>query len=148
MKRCCYVFLLMLLSSSAYAGESYSFVVAGHRIHLEAPRGCNSTSCVSVSISGIYETRRKRDRDDDAALQAAPARPPAPAQESVSIRPVALPAAKPSTVPVFSAPPAAAVKPVVCPTPDPSAPRPAAVQPPVATPVAPLVAPAQDSPPK
>jgi Uncharacterized protein conserved in bacteria (DUF2147) len=137
MKRCCYLLMLMLLSSSAYAGESYSFVVAGHRIHLEAPRGCNSTSCVSVSIPGIYETRRKRDRDDDAALQAAPARPPAPAPEPVSIRPVAPPAAKPSTVPVFSAPPAAAVKPVVCPTPDTPAPRPAAVQPP-----------AQDSPPK
>ena len=36
MKRCCYLLMLMLLSSSAYAGESYSFVVAGHRIHLEA----------------------------------------------------------------------------------------------------------------
>jgi Uncharacterized protein conserved in bacteria (DUF2147) len=149
MKRCC-VFLLMLLSSSAYAGESYSFVVAGHRIHLEAPRGCNSTSCVSVSIPGIYETRRKRDRDDDAAPQAAPAKPPAPAPEPVSIRPSVPPAGTASTVAVLSAPPAAAVKPVVCPTPDTSAPRPAAVQPPVAAPVAPAAAtpPAQDSPPK
>jgi hypothetical protein len=107
--------MLMLLSSSAYAGESYSFVVAGHRIHLEAPRGCNSTSCVSVSIPGIYETRRKRDRDDDAVPQAAPAKPPAPAPEPVSIRPSAPPAGKASTVPVVSAPPVAAVKPVAPP---------------------------------
>jgi len=153
MKRCCYLLMLMLLSSSAYAGESYSFVVAGHRIHLEAPRGCNSASCVSVSIPGIYETRRKRDRDDDAAPQAAPAKPPAPAPEPVSIRPSVPPVSMPSTVPVVSAPPLA-VKPVACQTPDAAAPRPAAVQPPVATPVAPPVAPAaatppaQDSPPK
>jgi hypothetical protein len=143
MKRCCYLLMLMLLSSSAYAGESYSFVVAGHRIHLEAPRGCNSTSCVSVSIPGIYETRRKRDRDDDGVPQAAPA----PAPEPVSIRPGAPPAGKPSTVPVVSAPPPAAVKPVACPTPDTSAPRPAAVQAPVAAPVAPPVAPAAATPP-
>jgi hypothetical protein len=155
MKRCCYLLMLMLLSSSAYAGESYSFVVAGHRIHLEAPRGCNSTSCVSVSIPGIYETRRKRDRDDDAAPQAAPAKPPAPAPEPVSIRPSVPPASKASTVPVVSAPPPPlAVKPVACPTPDAAAPRPAAVQASVAVPVAPPVAPtaatppAQDSPPK
>jgi hypothetical protein len=147
MKRCCYLLMLMLLGSSAYAGESYSFVVAGHRIHLEAPRGCNSTSCVSVSIPGIYETRRKRDRDDDAAPQAAPATPPAPAPEPVSIRPGAPPAAKASTVAAVSAPPAPAVKPVACPTPDTAPPRPAAVQPPVAPPVA-ATPPAPDATPK
>ena len=148
MKRCCYLLMLMLLSSSAYAGESFSFVVAGHRIHLEAPRGCNSTSCVSVSIPGIYETRRKRDRDDDAAApQIVTAKPPAPAPEPVSIRPVVPPVAKASTEPVVSAPPLPSVKPVSCPTPDTAAPRPAAVQPPVAPPVAPTAAtpPAQDA---
>src|ERR1019366_8712065 len=104
MKRCCYLLMLMLLSSSAYAGESFSFVVAGHRIHLEAPRGCNSASCVSVSIPGIYETRGKRDRDDDADAtpQIVPAKPPAPAPEPVSIRPSVPPAAKASTVQVVS----------------------------------------------
>ena len=148
MKRCCYLLMLMLLSSSAYAGESFSFVVAGHRIHLEAPRGCNSASCVSVSIPGIYETRRKRDRDDDAVPQAAPAKLPAP--EPVSIRPSVPPAGKASIVPAASALPPPAVKPVACPTPDTAPPRPAAVQPSVAPPVAPTAAtpPAQDAPPK
>jgi uncharacterized protein (DUF2147 family) len=145
MKRCCYLLTLMLLSSSAYAGESFSFVVAGHRIHLEAPRGCNSTSCVSVSIPGIYQTRRRREREDDAVPQAAPANPPAPAPEPVSIRPGAPPAGKASTVLVVSAPPPATVKPVACPTPDTSAPRPA--QPSVAPPVA-ATPPAQDAIPK
>jgi uncharacterized protein (DUF2147 family) len=144
MKRCCYLLMLMLLSSSAYAGESFSFVVAGHRIHLEAPRGCNSTSCVSVSIPGIYETRHKRDRDDDAAApQIVTAKPPAPAPEPVSIRPVVQPAAKASFEPVVSAPPLPSVKPVSCPTPDTAAPRPAAVQPPVAPTAA--TPPAQDA---
>ena len=60
----CFV-ALMLLGSPALAGESVSFVVGGHRIYIEAPRHCRSTSCVSVSIPGIYESRRGRGRFDD-----------------------------------------------------------------------------------
>ena len=65
MKRFLYLVVLMALSSSAQAGNSLSFVVAGHRIAIEAPRDCNSPSCVSVSIPGIYETGGGQDRDDD-----------------------------------------------------------------------------------
>ena len=57
MKRFLCLAVLMALSSSAQAGDSFSFVVAGHR----APRDCNSPSCVSVSIPGIYETGGGRD---------------------------------------------------------------------------------------
>ena len=86
MRRFCALAVLMVMSSSAYAGESFSFSIGGHRIHIEAPRHCRSASCVSVSIPGVYETRR-RDRDDgrDDAVDAAPAKPlvaasaPAPA---------------------------------------------------------------------
>jgi hypothetical protein len=107
MKRFCYLTVLMVLSSSAYAGNSFSFVVGGHRIRIDAPRYCNSPSCVSVSIPGIYQTRRARDRDDDidAAPNAAPAKPAAPAPEPVSLRPAVPPASKPSIEPVVSAPP-------------------------------------------
>ena len=75
MKRFCALAVLMVLSSSAYAGESFSFSVGGHRIHIEAPRHCRSPSCVAVSIPGVYETRRSRDRYDDRddAADAAPA---------------------------------------------------------------------------
>jgi hypothetical protein len=38
MQRFCYFVVLMVLSSSAYAAEQVSFVVAGHRICVEAPR--------------------------------------------------------------------------------------------------------------
>lgn len=65
MKRLCFLAVLMVLSSSAHAGNSFSFVVGGHRIRIEAPRHCNSPSCVSVSIPGIYQARRGRDRFDE-----------------------------------------------------------------------------------
>jgi hypothetical protein len=42
MKRHCLVAVLMLLSSPADAGNSISFVVGGHRIHIEASRYCRS----------------------------------------------------------------------------------------------------------
>ena len=64
MKRFCAVAVLMLLGSPAHAGESFSFVIGGHRIHIERPRHCNSASCVSVSIPGGYEKRGRRDRYD------------------------------------------------------------------------------------
>ena len=101
MKRFGYLVALMALSSSAHAGESFSFVVAGHRIRVESSSHCNSPSCVSVSIPGIYETRRLRNEDDD-AIPAAAAKPPAP--EPVLARP-APPASKPAVDPI-AAPPA------------------------------------------
>jgi uncharacterized protein (DUF2147 family) len=80
MKRFGYLAVLVVLSSSAstaQAGDSYSFLIGGHRIHIEARHGCRSLSCVSWSDSGA---RNRRDRNDDAA----PAKPgvaaPAPAQ--------------------------------------------------------------------
>jgi hypothetical protein len=103
MKRFFYLFALMVLSSSADAGESFSFVVGGHRIRIEAPRHCSSPSCVSVSIPGIYETRYRRDRDDDDDVTpAVPAKPPAP----VSAGPIVACAGKPSIEPVTAPPPA------------------------------------------
>ena len=72
MKRFLYLVVLMALSSSAHAGNSFSFVVAGHRVIIEAPRDCNSPSCVSVSIPGIYETRGGRDGDDEPTIPSIP----------------------------------------------------------------------------
>ena len=134
MTRFCFLLMLMVLSSSAYAGESFSFAIGGHRIRIEAPRNCNSASCVSVSIPGSYEPRRKRERDDDDTAIAA-AKPPAP--EPVLTRPVAPPPSKASIEPVVStpAPLPAAVKPVACAPQEVAAPRPPASQPAIAPPV-------------
>ena len=127
MKRFGYVAILMLLSSSAYAGGSYSFVVRGHRISIEAPRHCRSLSCLA-----IHETRLGRDRFDDldAAPDAAPAKPLAavPVQAPVSA-PVQAQAPAPvlSRAPVQvaappSIPPASkpSVQPVACASPQPA----------------------------
>ena len=67
MKRISVAFLLMLLSSTAHAG--YSFSVGGHFIHIDASRHCRSLSCVSWSDS----RPRRAHRDDDEAI--APATP-------------------------------------------------------------------------
>ena len=74
MKRLYFLAALLAFSPPAHAGSSISFSVGGHRIHIEASPHCRSTSCASVSISGIYDSRRKRDRfDDDDAAPAKPA---------------------------------------------------------------------------
>ena len=112
MKRFFYLVVLMAFSSSAHADNSFSFVVAGHRVIIEAPRDCNSPSCVSVSIPGVYETDEGRDRDDDiddASDAAAPVKPAAAAQQQVAAPPIVQPARKPAVEPVASAPPRPAV---------------------------------------
>jgi uncharacterized protein DUF2147 len=79
MKRLGYLAMLMVLSSSAttaQAGQSYSFVIGGHRIHIEARHGCRSLSCVSWSDLG----RNRRDRDEDAPAAKPAVAAPAPAQ--------------------------------------------------------------------
>jgi uncharacterized protein (DUF2147 family) len=141
MKRICFLVVLMVLSSSAYAGNSFSFVVGGHRIRIETQRYCNSPSCVSVSIPGIYETRRGRDRSDDAA--AAPAKPLAPATEHV--QPTVSPATKPSTEHVAAAPPPPAIVAAPAPPPQP-APSPSSAEPPKTPVVAPPVIPPAEPP--
>jgi Uncharacterized protein conserved in bacteria (DUF2147) len=115
MKRVLYLVVLMALSSSAHAGNSFSFVVAGHRVIIEAPRDCSSPSCASVSIPGIYESRGIRAGDDDTddgsdvSDATTPAKLPAVAQQRVSTPAIAPAASKPAAEPVASAPPRPAV---------------------------------------
>jgi len=126
MKRFCCLAILTMLSSSAYA-NSYSFVVAGHAIHIEASRHCRSTSCVSVSIPGIYETHGRRDRHDDATDAPVVAAVPVKPAEQAPATAAAPAASKPVTQPITAAPPPVA-KPTAAIAPVPPAP-PAAIQP-------------------
>lgn len=59
---------LLAMAPAAEAG-SYSFSIGGHQFHVEAPRDCRSTSCVSVSNRSLRTT-------EDAGT--ASASPPAP----------------------------------------------------------------------
>jgi hypothetical protein len=102
MKRLCVLVVLMLAGSSAQAG-TISFSVGGHRIRIEAPRGCSSSSCASISIPGVYESRKKRD-DDARNVAASP--PPAPAAPAVQVAPPPAPVPAPvqQTAPVAPKP--------------------------------------------
>ena len=81
MKRLWFFVVLMALSSSASAGGSISFTVGGHRVHIESSRHCRSTSCASVSVSGVNERRSRSisDRED-----VTPARTAPPVSQTVS----------------------------------------------------------------
>jgi uncharacterized protein (DUF2147 family) len=164
MKRFGCLATLMVLSSSAYAGDSYSFVFGGHRIHFEARRHCRSLSCVAV-----YETRRSRGRYDDLdaapeappakPLAAVPAQPPAsaPAQAPVQTRapvqvaapPAMPPVSKPSLQPVVCASPQPAIQPSEIQTPTPPAAaaveKPLAAAPPAAIAAPPVLKISRDS---
>jgi uncharacterized protein (DUF2147 family) len=152
--RFCYVIVLMVLSSSAYAGQTFSFVVGRHRVRIEAPRHCHSPSCLSVSIPEIRETL---DRYDHTGAPAAVAdKPLAPAPQAVSLRPGGAPAAKPSIEHIGSVPTAtphvelaaAATRDVAAPAPpniQPSRPEPTPPAPPSTQPSADAARPAADT---
>ena len=140
MRRFWFFAVLMLLSPPAYAG-SFSFSIGGHRIHIESSRYCRSTSCASVSISGILQSRRNRDRyDDDDRNTVDPVKvPPVPTQ---TVSPAAPPAHNP-VPPAVIAPPPAVFKPaaivtqiVTAPPPPPRPVQQATVLPPPPPPVA------------
>jgi uncharacterized protein (DUF2147 family) len=89
MKRLLTIAAVLLASSAAHAGDSYSFEVGGRTIHIEAPSDCDSPSCVSVNIPGVYESgprrgNRARANSPDPQAKAAPAPRTAPAAPIIS----------------------------------------------------------------
>ena len=103
MKRLCFLAVLMVLSSSTYAGRSISFKVGSHRVHIESSRHCRSVSCASMSISRRLNWRRDRyEGDRDMAVPAKPA-PSAPQ----TISPPAPPATTAPAKTIVAAPPPA-----------------------------------------
>jgi len=100
---------LLLSSTLAHAGDSYSFDIGGRSVTIHAPRGCDSPSCISVSIPGVFSYGPKRgarleiDRDDDEVetpTAAAPVVvPPPPVQSRVEPTPPPAVAATPPAAP-------------------------------------------------
>jgi uncharacterized protein (DUF2147 family) len=54
MKRLCSFAALVLLSTSAHAGTIFSFEIEGRAVHINAPNGCTSLACISVSSPGFH----------------------------------------------------------------------------------------------
>jgi uncharacterized protein (DUF2147 family) len=152
MKRLFAIAALLLASSAAQAGDSYSFEIGGRTIHIDAPNGCDSPSCVSVSIPGVYESGPKRGKSSRSNSQSepqakadpqprpapqarvepqapAPAVDPAPARVEQAPDPAPAPT---STVARTDPAPAAAPQPDAAPTP---APGPVVATAPVSAPV-------------
>jgi len=129
MKRFCFLAVLMALSSSAHAGGSISFTVGGHRVHIESSRYCRSTSCASVSISGVSRKFGRKDDDRDAV---APVTTTPPVSQTTSPPPVAAPAAQ-----TVVTPPPAAYRPAASTTQEVAAPPPPPPAQPVAIPLPP-----------
>jgi uncharacterized protein (DUF2147 family) len=73
MKKLFILAALLLSATSAHAG-GISFQYEGKRIHIDAPRGCASLSCINITAPGFKSNRD--DDDDDVA--------PAPARREYS----------------------------------------------------------------
>ncbi|CAN7752351.1 DUF2147 domain-containing protein [Bradyrhizobium sp. LjRoot220] len=156
MKKLYILAALLLATTSAQAG-GISFQIEGQRIHIDAPRGCASLSCINITAPGFKGLKNKRYDDDDdmASAPAQPAQPqyaPAPVQATAPPPPPApvastpAPAPAPTTYAAAPAPtdvaqPAPAPAPELAPAPEP-APAQVAVAAPGPAPVA--AAPASD----
>jgi uncharacterized protein (DUF2147 family) len=105
MKRLCFLAVLMVLSSSAYAGRSISFKVGSHRVHIESSRHCRSVSCASMSISRRLNWRHRRDRYEGNRDMAVPVKPAPSAPQTIS--PPAPPATTAPAKTIVAAPPPA-----------------------------------------
>jgi uncharacterized protein (DUF2147 family) len=145
---------LFMATTAAHAGNGISFEIDGQRIRIEAPRHCDSLSCLQISAPGfngslgninLNGSGSKKNDDDDAAYTPAPATPAPPPAQAAAPQPQ--PAAPVAT---YAAPPSSPNTTVATATPGPadvapsvSAPAPVAAQP---APVAAAPAPDPTSP--
>ena len=53
MKKLCILAALLTATTAAHAGNSISFEIEGHKIHIEAPRIATCSSCIKVSAPGL-----------------------------------------------------------------------------------------------
>ena len=109
MNKLCILAALLTATTAAHAGNSVSFEIEGHRIHIEAPKNCDSLSCIRISAPGLTGSAFNlkgfkgfnSDDDDAADNSTAPKTAPAPAVQATA------PAA-PAPAPVANSTPAAA----------------------------------------
>jgi uncharacterized protein (DUF2147 family) len=90
---------LLMASTAAHAGNGISFQINGQKVHIEAPRDCDSLSCIQVTAPGmsgnLKSLKSKLNNDDnDVTMSSAP-----PAQANAAPAQKAAPAAAPSPAP-------------------------------------------------
>ena len=154
MKKLYILAALLMATTSAHAG-GISFEIEGQRIRIEAPRNCDSLSCLKITAPGFkgFKSKRFDDDDDMAARDDRNDRPyrddPPPAKYAPAPAPVQAAAPQPAAPVAVPAAPAPAQETTVASTAPvqtdvaPSAPAPVAAAPaPQPAPVA--AAPASD----
>jgi len=107
MKKLYVLAALMMATTAAHAGNSISFEIDGHKIHIEAAKNCDSLSCIKVSAPGLSGSGfnlkgfKSFSGDDDVADNDPPASnsAPAPVNQPVAAPAVSnVPAAAPAVV--------------------------------------------------
>jgi uncharacterized protein (DUF2147 family) len=131
---------LLMASTAAHAGNSVSFEIEGHKIHIEAPKNCDQLSCIKITGQGLsgFNFKGLKSGDDKDTVDNSNPPPqnaaPAPAPQPVAPVVTSAPPAPATTVaatapaPVVDAAPAipAPVAATVAPAPQPVAAAPAA----------------------
>jgi uncharacterized protein (DUF2147 family) len=121
MKRFAAVAAILLATTAAHAGDSYSFDIGDKSVTIDAPEDCRSADCVSISIPGVFEyntkrIRRDRDRPNQETKTAPPprddrVRPSEPATTAQPAQPTPAPAAPATTATAPAAPPPSSAPP-------------------------------------
>jgi uncharacterized protein (DUF2147 family) len=138
MKKLFVLAALLMASTAAHAGNSISFEIEGHKIHIEAPKNCDSLSCIQISAPGLSGSgfgfkafKSNNFEDDDVAKPAdAPAQKPASAPAVQAAAPPLTAPATTTTAPASPTDPAPSVgfdTPSASATAAPAAPQPASV---------------------
>jgi hypothetical protein len=139
MKKLFLIAALLMATTTAHAGNSLSFEINGHKVHLAVPDHCDQLSCIEVSAPGLsgsdfgFKSNKSKHSDDDVAKRAdppeqTPASPPA-AQTAATEPAAAQPNNNPPvpTAVATAAPTPAATDTVAPPAPAQAAQKPAAV---------------------
>ena len=72
MKKLYVLAALLMATTAAHAGNSISFEIDGNHVHIEAPRNCDSLSCMEISAPGLsgsgFGLKDKSDRSTTGQL--------------------------------------------------------------------------------
>src|SRR6266702_2189378 len=115
MKKLYVLAALVMATTTAHAGNGISFEIDGQRIRIEAPRHCDSLSCLQISAPGFngslggLKNSFKSNHDDNDAADSAPAPSvPAPVQATAPQPATPVAAAPAPATTIAAAPPATA----------------------------------------
>src|SRR4051794_28366082 len=147
MKKLTILAALFMATTSAHAGSNgISFEIEGQKIRIEAPRHCESLSCIKISAPGLKSFKgfksKNFDDDDDVVSNPPPAKS-APAPVQAAAPQPAAPVATAAAAPVQTTVAAATAAPVDV---TPQAPAPVAAPAPQPAPVAAAPAPSPTTP--